>query len=164
APFQTYPNGLDLSVLPLESLADLYCLVVRTGEGKKGEGRKGERAIDSLPFPDAEVGGKAVLFHTGWDRRWRTDRYFEGHPYLSGALAQRLADAGAVLVGIDSYNIDCTDDGNRPVHSTLLSREIPIAEHLTNLAAVPERGSRFFAVPVKVKGFGTFPVRAFVLD
>jgi kynurenine formamidase len=44
----------------------------------------------------------------------------------------------------------------------LLGNEIPIVEHMAGLAYVPEEGSRFFAVPVKVKGFGTFPVRAFV--
>ena len=65
------------------------------------------------------------------------------------------------LVGIDSYNIDCTDDGERPVHSTLLSADIPIVEHLRGLEALPDRGARFYAVPVKVKGMGTFPVRAF---
>ena len=98
---------------------------------------------------------------TKWDRHWRTDTYFERHPFLTGALAEWLADAGATLVGIDSHNIDSTDTGERPVHTTLLGRDIPIVEHMTGLAGVPDRGSRFFAVPVKVKGFGTFPVRAF---
>jgi arylformamidase len=65
------------------------------------------------------------------------------------------------LVGIDSFNIDSIDDGTRPVHSALLGAGILIVEHMCNLAAVPDRGARFFAVPVKVKGMGTFPVRAF---
>ena len=72
-----------------------------------------------------------------------------------------MREAGATLVGIDSYNIDDTDDMTRPVHSTLLGAEIPIVEHLTGLERMPDEGSRFFAVPVKVKGMGTFPVRAF---
>jgi kynurenine formamidase len=68
-------------------------------------------------------------------------------------------------VGIDSYNIDCTSNGSRPVHSILLKAEIPICEHMTNLAHLPDRGFRFSAAPVKVARFGTFPVRAFaVLD
>jgi len=104
-----------------------------------------------------------VLVQTGWDRHWRTDQYFEGHPFLTGELAQRLADAGAVLVGIDSYNIDCVDTGERPVHSILLGADIPIVEHLCGLEKLPERGARFFAVPPKVVGFGTFPVRAFAV-
>jgi arylformamidase len=138
----------------LDSLANLDCLVAKIDPG-------GSRAIDNLPFRAQDVRGKAVLIRTAWDRHWRTDQYFEGFPYLTGELALWLRDAGAALVGIDSHNIDSTDDGERPVHSTLLGADIPIVEHLCGLDAVPESGSKFFAVPVKVKGFGTFPVRAF---
>ena len=155
SPFHRYADGTDLAGLPLSSLADLDCLVARIAPSTR------ERAIDSLPFSTADVRGKAVLVQTGWDRHWRTDQYFENHPYLTGDLARWLADSGAVLVGIDSHNIDDTDTGERPVHTELLGREVPIVEHMCGLGALPERGSRFFAVPVKVKGFGTFPVRAF---
>jgi arylformamidase len=154
SPFHRYAHGDDLSQLQLESLADLDCIVVRVTE-------RASRAIDRLPFDIAEVKGKALLFHTGWDAHWRTDQYFEGHPHLTGELAEALVKVGVTLVGIDSYNIDSTDDGTRPVHSALLGAGIPIVEHMCGLNAVPERGARFFAVPVKVKGMGTFPVRAF---
>lgn len=154
SPFHRYAGGKDLADLPLASLAALPCLVARIDP-------HGPAAIERLPFDAREVRGKAVLVRTGWDRHWRTDAYFEGHPFLGGALAQWLADAGAVLVGIDSHNIDDTRGNTRPVHSTLLGREIPIVEHLRGLDAVPERGARFHAVPVKVRGMGTFPVRAY---
>jgi kynurenine formamidase len=154
SPFHRYADGKDLSQLPLASLANLDCVVARIGS-------TASRAIDRLPFSAADIRGKAVLIHTGWDRHWRTDPYFEGFPYLTGALAQWLRDAGAALVGIDSHNIDCTDTGDRPVHSTLLRHDIPIVEHMCGLEAVPEHGATFFAVPVKIKGFGSFPVRAF---
>lgn len=154
SPYHRYADGKDLSQLPLASLANLDCVVAHIGPSAS-------RAIERLPFCAADVRGNAVLIHTGWDRHWRTDSYFEGFPYLTGTLAQWLRDAGAVMVGIDSHNIDCTDTGERPVHSTLLRGDIPIVEHLCSLEAVPERGATFFAVPVKVKGFGTFPVRAF---
>src|SRR5262249_30655756 len=121
----------------------------------------GNRAISQSAFAGVNVSGKAVLVHTSWDRHWRTDSYFEGHPFLTADAAQHLVDAGAMLVGIDSYNIDDTADCNRPVHSALLRRDIPIVEHMCGLAELPDEGFRFFAVPVKVKGFGTFPVRAF---
>ena len=154
SPFHRYPDGDDLSQLELESLADLDCILVRVTE-------RASRAIDRLPFDIAQVKGKALLFHTGWDVHWRTDQYFEGHPHLTGELAEALVKAGVTLVGIDSYNVDSTDDGTRPVHSALLGAGIPIVEHMCGLATVPDRGARFFAVPVKVKGMGTFPVRAF---
>jgi kynurenine formamidase len=154
SPFHRYADGDDLSQLKLESLANLDCIVVRVTERR-------DRAIDRLPFDLATLHGKAVLFHTGWDAHWRTDQYFENHPHLTGELAEQFVAAGVTLVGIDSFNIDSIDDRTRPVHSTLLGAGIPIVEHMRGLAAVPDRGARFFAVPVKVKGMGTFPVRAF---
>lgn len=154
SPFHRYEHGKDLSELPLESMAELECLVVRVDISTSV-------AIDSVPLSPAEVRGRAVLFNTGWDRHWRTDAYFEGHPHLTARAAEWLVEAGAALVGIDSMNIDSIASGARPVHTILLGREIPIVEHLCNLDKVPERGARFSAVPVKVKGCGTFPVRAY---
>ena len=49
----------------------------------------------------------------------------------------------------------------RPVHSTLLAAGVPIVEHLAGLSRLPNDGFHFFAAPVKAKGMGTFPVRAF---
>lgn len=157
APFHRFADGKDLADLPLSSLANLDAVVVRI--------ERGQRAVDTAVFQHLDLRGKAVLVDTGWSAHWRTDQYFTGHPYLTADAAQFLVEAGAVMVGIDSLNIDDTDDGRRPVHTTLLHNDIPIIEHLTNLAALPDRGFRFFAVPMKVRAFGTFPVRAFaVLD
>src|SRR5919202_593028 len=155
SPFHRYENGKDLSELPLESLADLECVVVRVD-------RSAGPAIDRVPLAADRVRGRAVLFHTGWDRNWRTDTYFEGHPHLTERAGEWLVKAGAALVGIDSLNIDSTATGERPVHTVLLGSEIPIVEHMRGLADVPTEGSHFFAVPVKVKALGSFPVRAFV--
>ena len=155
SPFHRYANGKDLSQLPLRSLANLDTAVFRATDRTE---------IDASLFEGVDLAGKAALVHTGWSRHWKTDQYFEGHSYLTADAALFLRDAGAVLVGIDSLNIDSTADMSRPVHSTLLAAEIPIVEHMTNLEALPDSGFRFFAVPVvKVKDFGTFPVRAFAL-
>lgn len=154
APFHRYADGKDVSELPLEWVADLEGVVVRA------VARAG-RAIGPEAFAGVDVAGKAVLVHTGHAAHWGTDAYFEGHPFLTRAAAEHLRDRGARLVGIDSLNIDDTGDGARPVHTVLLGAEIPVAEHLRGLEQLPESGFRFYAVPVKVKGFGTFPVRAF---
>jgi kynurenine formamidase/ribosomal protein S18 acetylase RimI-like enzyme len=155
APFHRYADGADLSGLDLERLADLEGVVVRAAPGT--------RRIGPEAFRGRDLGGRAVLVHTGWDRRWNTADYFEGHPFLTDASARLLEASGAVLVGIDSLNIDDTRDGRRPVHSILLSAGIPVVEHLCGLGALPDDGFRFFAVPVKVEGLGSFPVRAFAL-
>jgi kynurenine formamidase len=156
SPFHRYADGPDLADLPLTKLAGLGAVVVRWDLARG-------RSIGAGLFGGLDVRGKAVLVHTGWDAHWRTDRYFEGHPFLAGDAAAWLRDAGAALVGIDSLNIDDTADLARPVHSTLLRAEVPIVEHLTGLERLPDAGFRFFAVPVKFRGMGTFPVRAFGL-
>jgi arylformamidase len=154
SPFHRFEHGKDLSELDLSGLADLEAVVVRV-EGMSG------RAVDRNAFLPVNVRGKAVLVHTGWARNWRTDQYFEGHPFLTENAALYLKEQGAALVGIDSLNIDDISGGTRPVHTTLLGAEIVIVEHLANLDHLPVCGSTFTAVPVKVKGMGTFPVRAF---
>ena len=153
SPFHRYADGKDLSELRLEQLAGLPAVKVFAGSA---------HSIDAAQFAGLrDLAGKAVLVETGWSRHWKTDRYYEGHPFLTEDAAKFLADAGVALVGIDSHNIDSTEDGRRPVHSKLLRRDILIVEHMTALDRVPEAGFKFSAVPVKVKGFGTFPVRAF---
>lgn len=153
-PFHRYADGHDTASVPLERFVNVPALVVRATT------RRG-RAIDVDRFMGRDVRGRAVLVHTGWDAHWQTDQYFEGHPFLTKAAALWLRDAGAVLVGIDSMNIDDTDDGARPVHTALLREEILIAEHLRGLEALPDDGFVFTAVPPKLVGVGTFPVRAF---
>jgi len=154
APFHRYAQGKDLSQLPMTSLADLNGIVVRCNIHNR-------RSIDASLFRNIDVRGKAVLVHTGWAKHFGTEKYFEGHPFLTADAAEHLSRSGAVLVGIDSFNIDSIDDGDRPVHTILLGNDIPIVEHMTNLEALPDQGFRFFAVPVKVEAFGSFPVRAF---
>ena len=154
SPFHRYADGIDVAALPLEILAGLETVVVRA-PFERG------RAIDARVFEDLSLSGKAVLVQTGWSRHWQTDAYFDGHPFLTEDAAELLRSGGARLVGIDSLNIDDTADTRRPVHSRLLAHEIPIIEHMTGLEAVPEVGARLYAVPVKVAGFGSFPVRAF---
>ena len=156
SPFHRYANGMDLSELPLERLANLEGVVIRADLSKG-------RAITRAALKDHDVRGKAVLVRSGWDTHWRTDLYFEGHPFLTRDAAEYLVEMGVALVGIDSLNIDDKGDLTRPVHSLLLAAEIPIVEHLRGLEQLPDDGFRFFAVPVKVKNIGTFPVRAFGL-
>ena len=153
SPFHRYAEGKDLSELPLGSLADLDGVAVRQPFGAG-------LAVDVAAFAGLEVGGKAVLVHTGWDAHWRSETYFSDHPFLTAAAADWLVEQGAAFVGIDSHNIDDTRTRSRPVHSALLGADIPVGEHLTGLGQLPDVGFRFSAVPPKVKGMGTFPVRA----
>lgn len=152
-PAHRYEDGWDTAQLPLDRVALVPLVVI---EGNAAIGADLVRRVD--------VRGKAVLFRTGWDRRWGTTGYHsDRHPHLTAAAAEALVASGAVVVGIDSVNIDDTSGGERPAHTRLLGAGVPIVEHLCNLAAIPQtRDATFTAVPVKVAGVGTFPVRAFV--
>ena len=154
APFHRYADGADLAQLPLECIANLDAVVVRVASGSG-------RSISAGAFRGMDLKGRAVLVCTGWDRHWRTDQYLSGHPFLTGDAAELLRDSGAVLVGIDSLNIDDIADQSRPVHSILLGSGVLIVEHLCNLQSLPPAGFRFSAVPAKVVRFGSWPVRAF---
>jgi kynurenine formamidase len=154
APFHRYAAGTDLAGLSLESLADLDGVVVRPGS-------EAGRAIGRQAFDGIDLEGKAVLVQTGWDVHWRTEQYQSDHPFLTADAAEYLVSQGVILVGIDSLNIDDTDDWSRPVHSTLLAAGVPIVEHMCHLSRLPQRDFRFFAVPAKIAGFGSWPVRAF---
>jgi kynurenine formamidase len=157
-PFHRYADGHDLSGLPLDRCADLPAVVVdATAIGP---------AIDATVFGTQldRLHGAAVLVHTGWDRHWGAAAYLGAdHPYLTESAVRALVGAGVALVGIDSLNIDDTVGGERPAHTLLLAAGIPIVEHLTNLGSLPPEGGRFSAVPVKVVGMGTFPVRAYAV-
>jgi arylformamidase len=159
APAHRWADLPDLTGVALERLADLPGVVVRVPAGK--------RAVDRAMLASYEVAGRAVLLYTGWDAHFGTPVYGgPTHPYLAPEGAAWLAAQGAALVGIDSVNIDDSSPaavGRRPVHGTLLAAGVPIVENLTGLEALPPTGFRFTAVPPRIEGMVSFPVRAFAV-
>ncbi len=152
-PFHRFENGKDLSEIGLESFTDLDAIVIRVPHTDT-------LAITDQHLINREIRNRAVLIHTGWDENWNTEKYYDHHPYLTQEAASYLKSCNVKLVGIDSHNIDNTNGKSRPVHTTLLSAEILIVEHLCNLYLLPDEGFTFSAIPPKFKGVGTFPVRA----
>jgi len=155
APFHRYQEGQDLSQLNLAAVANLDGLVIHAPPNF--------RKINPDVFNGLDVTDKAVLIHTGWDRHWGTEAYFNDHPFLTRESAEYLKSEGSALVGIDSLNIDDNSDGTRPAHTILLGGGIPIVEHMCHLDVLPHNGFKFFGVPAPVKGMGSFPVRAFAV-
>jgi arylformamidase len=151
-PFHRFENGRDLSEVELEQFADLEAATVDA---------RSVSAVSREFFTGMDLRNKAVLVFTDWARHWNTADYFEGHPYLTAEAAEYLRDCQVKMVGIDSHNIDDTRLRSRPVHTILLGAGILITEHLCNLGKLPQNGYRFYAVPPKFKGTGTFPVRAY---
>jgi arylformamidase len=154
-PFHFSADGHDLAGLDPARVTGVPGVVVRAAE-------TGEVGVDALTdVADADLAGRVVLFHTGWDRHWGTERYgSEDHPHLALATADRLVGAGVSVVGIDSVNIDGTHTLERPIHRTLLGAGVPIVEHLCRLGDIGGRPFTFTALPAPVRGMGSFPVRA----
>jgi kynurenine formamidase len=155
-PAHRFPGREDLAGLSLERVVDLEGIVVDC------RGRS-EKAIGPEAFAGLQAAGRAVLVATGWDVHWGTPAYLSDNPFLTEAAAQHLVRAGAALIGIDSLNVDSLADPRRPAHTAILDAGIPLVEHLTGLDRLPSEGWRFFAVPPRIRGMGTFPVRAFAL-
>ncbi|MDA1359544.1 cyclase family protein [Glycomyces luteolus] len=158
-PSHRYRDGYDLAGLDLAKVADVPATVINLSGAET-------RAIGPEALAAHVVGGTAVLLRTDWSRHWGTDAYLDtaSAPFLSAEGAQYLVEAGAVLVGIDSVNIDdASGAGPRPAHTTLLGAGIPILEHLTGLERLPVTGARLHAAPPRIVGFGTFPTRAYAV-
>ncbi len=156
SPFHRFPDGADLAGLSLDRLTDLDGLSLRFAPSDR-------RGIDVEDLEGHDVSGRAVLIDTGWDRNWRTPEYGVDAPFVTEAATQWLVDHGAVMVGIDSVNIDDMGDTTRPAHTGLLAAGIAIVEHMCGLDQLPDDGFRFHAAPPAVVAFGTFPVRAYAI-
>jgi kynurenine formamidase len=157
-PFHRFADGADLAAVPAAAFASLPGIVVRVA----GLRAIGPEVLDLRVESRAgltELRASAVLFHTGHDRHFGTPAYAVDAPFLTSATSIALVEAGVALVGIDSLNIDSTDDPRRPVHTTLLAAGIPVVEHLTGLDRLPDQGFELTALPAPVEGLGTFPVR-----
>lgn len=156
SPRHRYRGGTDLAGLPLESVAHVPVVKIDVRDASA-------RGIGPERFRGLDLAGKAVIVNTGWARHWRTESYFEAHPFLTAEACEHLVRAGARLVGIDSLNIDDTEDFKRPAHTLLLGAGIPVCEHMTNLEAMDPTGGYLHAAPIAWAGGVTFPVRAYVV-
>lgn len=154
SPYHRFADGADLAAIPLARTADLPAVVIRVTGTRR-------REIDVGALAGVNVRGKAVLLHTGDDARFGTPRYAVDAHFLTRDGAAWLAENDPALVGIDAINIDDTADGERPAHTLLLAAGIPVIEHLTGLEQLPPTGASFTAVPLRIQGLGTTPVRAF---
>lgn len=155
-PAHRFPGGQDLADLALERVVDLDGVLVDCRGAS-------ERAIEPAAFDGVEIRGRAILIATGWDQQWGTPEYLSDNPFLTAAAAELLVDSGAALIGIDSLNVDSLADPQRPAHTAILGAGIPLVEHLTGLGELPSTGWRFYAVPPRIRGMATFPVRAFAI-
>jgi len=155
APVDAVRGGVDLAAVPLDLVADVPGVVIRVTASNRRQVPPG-----ALGGP-ARLGGRAVLLWTGWGTRWGTGSYQDPGPCLSLDAAQVLVDAGVRVLGVDFTNVDDATGPARPVRARLLGAGIPIVERLANVGDLPPSGFRFYAVPLRIAGGASVPVRAF---
>lgn len=115
---------------------------------------------DLEPF-ECHIGGEEfVLLHTGWDKYWGRDQYFEGYPILSRDSALWLAGHNLKGVGVDAISVDDVGSKTFPIHKILLEYNTIVIENLVNLLKLPKNSFIFFCMPLKLEKADGSPVRA----
>jgi kynurenine formamidase len=107
--------------------------------------------------------GDIVLIDTGWWRYVNTERY-EEHPFLTAEAADWLVARGAKLVGMDNSTPDQAPHYRRkdydfPVHNTLLSNGVLIAEHVTNMTPLAGQRVEIMFLGLNIAGSDGAPAR-----
>jgi DNA-directed RNA polymerase III subunit RPC1 len=112
--------------------------------------------------------GAIVLFHTGWDRYWGTERFCEPDvqgmchfPGISEEAARLLVKRKVSVVGIDTMGMDVGINKEYIVHKILLGARIPLVENLSSLEKLPPTGATVYMLPMKIKDAPEAPIRAF---
>ncbi len=129
------------------------CRVVHADVGRHGLIRS-----DDLP---ASIDAPRILFRT--DTFPDPDRFTDDFASFAPDLVDAAADAGVVLMGIDTPSIDPFESTEVPSHHRMLERDVVGLEGL-DLIAVPEGRYTLVALPLRLVGFDASPVRAVLLD
>ena len=120
------------------------------------------QAIDAAELDrHAWRGAERILFRTRSSRRgWMSmPTFHRDFAYVAPDAAQRMADAGVKLVGIDYLSAEQFGAAEPRTHRILLGRGIPIVEGLS-LGAVHEGDYDLIVLPIKVGGHEGAPARA----
>jgi len=102
-----------------------------------------------------------VLFYTGWQHKWNTDRYFDVFPTLTEKAANWLAALNLKAIGFDAISVDSITDEVLPNHRILLKKETLIIENMNNLDKLISRTFELNCIPLKIENSDGSPVRAF---
>ncbi|MBQ2879808.1 MAG: cyclase family protein [Anaerotignum sp.] len=155
APFHIFPDRTLLNEMPAEQFVG-KALVIDCRDAGEG-GVIGMEYIDKALADEAEF----LLFNTGWDANWGTEKYFGEYPVLSLEVCQYVLDSEKKGVGFDVIGIDPVSDGNLPRHKMLFSqRDMVIIENLTNLDKVGGGLFTLAALPLKYENADGAPIRA----
>jgi len=158
APFHIFADGAAVDRLDLDRcIGPAFKIDLRP--------KKPREAIDLedlLPYDDRIRPGARIILQTGWDKFRAGSDYFTSHPYLTGRLADWLADRQIGLLGLDMPSPAA--EGWRQIHEKLLARDIVIVEGLANLDQITAAEFTLIALPLKIRKQDGSPVRAVAIE
>lgn len=103
-----------------------------------------------------------ILFYTGWEERWGTERFLEDTFAVPDEDAVKyLLSRGLKGVGTDAVSIDRISDSRLPNHHALLRDSVVSIENLCLKKVRGRKDFLFFALPLKFRNADGAPVRAF---
>ena len=90
-----------------------------------------------------------VLFKTGWDRYWDTEKYYGNFPVISEEVADYLISSNKKGIGLDVISIEAIESEDLPMHHKVLKNNLVIIENLCNLDQIGSDLFTFCALPLK---------------
>jgi arylformamidase len=104
-----------------------------------------------------------ILFHTGWQEKWKTKAYFEGYPTLTEDAASWLTSFNLHGIGFDTISADKVSAIDEPNHHILFKKEMLIIENLTNMDKLPDSIFNLVCLPLNIEHADGSPVRAMAM-
>lgn len=156
-PYHIFPDGHDLSTMPIESYYGEAILLDFTDIGQRVP-ISAERVQKEAKKAGQIKTGDIVLCNLGYADRYGEPSYSES-PYFTAEAISWLAESGMKLLGVDAGGVELPRSENHTNHSTLFSHNIPLIENVANLNKLPAGRFRLCAFPYPIKGVESFPVR-----
>ena len=101
-----------------------------------------------------------VLFKTGWDKYWDTEKYYGKFPVISEEVADYLISSNKKGIGLDVISIEAIESEDLPMHHKVLKNNLVIIENLCNLDQIGSDLFTFCALPLKFINSDGASVRA----
>ena len=102
-----------------------------------------------------------VLFKTGWDKYWDTEKYYGKFPVISEEVADYLISSNKKGIGLDVISIEDIESEDLPMHHKVLKNNLVIIENLCNLDQIGSDLFTFCALPLKSSFY--FKIHFFIL-
>ena len=149
----------DLSELPLSTFFGSAVLIDCTELGPRT--LIGAEILREFPIQEGDIVLVGKGQHIGPDGDDRSVLTKEGAEYLLSKKVKLIAFDDTIIPENTQVMRDLS---TMFTHETMLSNNIPIIERLTNLEELTKTRFLFFAIPPKMGGIDSFPIRAMAIE